>query len=264
MIKLAREIRFALPPPDEITSRAQANTWAAWPASELLVPHLVLRCILRGEPDPVTGYLCNIKVIDDLLQQVVTEQMIPDYWNTLTGISLSKVLRQIAPRIAKLWSVQPDVYGRVVALELDVSPFLRYSLEFDNPDMVRLTQQFEFSAAHRLHCPQLSDQENTEVFGKCNHPAGHGHNYVVEVCVELDRDEPALPQLESAVKRVVIDRLDHKHLNEDIDYFRTINPSVENIAQAVFNWLQPELQPLRLHRVRVYETPKTWAECEAT
>jgi 6-pyruvoyltetrahydropterin/6-carboxytetrahydropterin synthase len=70
----------------------------------------------------------------------------------------------------------------------------------------------------------------------------------------------SLEKFESTVKRVVIDRFDHQHLNEDVAEFRELNPSVENIADVCFRLLEPELLPLRLVNVRVYETPKTWAD----
>ena len=105
------------------------------------------------------------------------------------------------------------------------------------------------------------------MFGKCNNPEGHGHNYVVEVTVGRNIDEIAdtgvvvgLEEFESIVKRLVIDRLDHKHLNRDVEHFANMNPSVENIAVAVFDWLDGQFGTARLQNVRVYETPKTWAE----
>ena len=134
---------------------------------------------------------------------------------------------------------------------------------------IQLTQQFEFSAAHRLHCKELSDKENREQFGKCNNLEGHGHNYVVEVTLARDMDSDhdsdesqviALENFESTVKRLVLDRLDHKHLNRDIEYFTELNPTVENIAIAIFEWLKDQFEGARLENVKVYETPKTWAE----
>jgi 6-pyruvoyltetrahydropterin/6-carboxytetrahydropterin synthase len=134
--------------------------------------------------------------------------------------------------------------------------------------MISLTQQFEFSAAHRLHCDRLSDEENRALFGKCNNPEGHGHNYVVEVTVDGGVDPNGqlvdLHAFEAAVKRAVVDRLDHKHLNRDIEDFTKTNPTVENIAIAIWHWLDEEFKQslggVRLTAVRVYETPKTWAE----
>ena len=138
--------------------------------------------------------------------------------------------------------------------------------------MIVHTQQFEFSAAHRLHCDQFSDEENRRRFGKCNNPSGHGHNYVVEVSIvsnngagegtviDTTGTEFDLETFQATVNRCIIERLDHKHLNRDIKRFQTINPTVENIAIAIWEWLEPELSGARLHTVRVYETPKTWAE----
>ena len=134
--------------------------------------------------------------------------------------------------------------------------------------MIQLTHQFEFSAAHRLHCDSMSAEENIATFGKCNNPAGHGHNYVVEVSVAREdtaggADERiiGLGQLAAIVNQNVIDRLDHKNLNEDIEYFAKVNPSVENICTMVFGWLKPDIESTgcKLAEVKIFETPKTWA-----
>ena len=130
---------------------------------------------------------------------------------------------------------------------------------------IQLTQQFEFSAAHRLHCGDLTDDENKKLFGKCNNPAGHGHNYVFEVTVSRQLESRLgqvipLEQFESTVKRLVVDRLDHKHLNHDVDYFAAVNPSVENIVYAIYQWLDGQFGEATLERVKVFETPKTSAE----
>lgn len=263
MIKLSREIRFALALPDRVSTRSTANTWAGWPASDLLVPHLTLRCILKGNPDPVTGYLCNIKVVDDMLQEIVTNHLRPLYWETEEVPNTISVVSSIAQIACQRWPNLPGANGAIEAIELDCSPYTRYVVFSQEPSMVLLTQQFEFSAAHRLHCRQLSEEQNRQIFGKCNHPSGHGHNYVVEVSVGVNDQEHGLNHLEATVKRTVIDRLDHKHLNEDIEQFQDVNPSVENIAKQIFVWLKSELTPLILQKVRVYETPKTWAECDS-
>ena len=127
-----------------------------------------------------------------------------------------------------------------------------------------LTHQFEFSAAHRLHCDHLSDEQNQQLFSKCNNPAGHGHNYVVEVSILQDADEAlrvSLAKVAETVKTLVIDKLDHKHLNVDIDHFTKVNPTVENISTAIFSWLDGRFDAAQLQTVKVFETPKTWAEC---
>jgi len=132
--------------------------------------------------------------------------------------------------------------------------------------MVRLSQKFEFSASHRLHSAQLSDEENRKCFGKCNNPNGHGHNYEVQVTLAGQPDESGsfidIPAFERVVAQTVIDKFDHKNLNVEVTEFRELMPSVENIAMVIFRMLKPKFaeQRARLAAVTVWETPKTWCE----
>ena len=143
-------------------------------------------------------------------------------------------------------------------LEMKPSPYLAYSKDREKPEMVRITEQFEFSASHRLHCPQLTDEDNSRLFGKCNNPRGHGHNYVVEITVEGAVDETgrviALSALEEIVNRRLINRFDHKYLNEDTEEFRSMNPSVEDIARVAWDLLNDSIESAQLANVRVYDT----------
>ena len=128
-----------------------------------------------------------------------------------------------------------------------------------------IRQQYEFSASHRLHVPALSNERNRELFGKCNHPSGHGHNYTVEVSVRAGIDGSghalAVGRLDELVDEALISKLDHKHLNLDVPVFATINPSVENIAVVAWEMLDPALKSAgaSLHEVTVWETEKTAA-----
>lgn len=265
-MRLSREIRFALVPPDQLVEGRPGNSWAGWPSTNLVVPQLVLRCVIDGQVDPATGYLCDIKVVDQLLRLIVTDHLIQ---GNSEPQSAESILQTVYRELRARW--QQD--SSITSVTLALSPFLSYSIVTENNmnqksdqlSTVRLTQQFEFSAAHRLHSNQLSSDENNRLFGKCNNRAGHGHNYVLEVTVsnQLDTDRGQvieLEEFESTVKRLVVDRLDHKHLNEDIDYFANVNPTVENIAIAIFEWLIGQFGDVKLEKVRVYETPKTWAE----
>ena len=131
--------------------------------------------------------------------------------------------------------------------------------------MLSVTQSFEFAAAHRLHCPNMSAEENRAYFGKCNNANGHAHNYVLEVTI-TGRPEQFSPRLlptvhfEQTVRAQVIERFDHKHLNEDCPEFRDMNPSVENLARTIWGLLESHIAPAHLVKVRVWETPKTYAE----
>lgn len=260
MVRLSREIRFALVPVGHINDLKHANSWAGWPSTEQIVPQLALRCVVAGEPDPTSGYVCNIKLLDDLLRKIVVEEIIPQNDGRLT---CEWLIRTVTQHVGDLWNHGPTVES----VTLVVSPYLNYRILARNPNMIEITQQFEFSAAHRLHCPDYSDDKNMELFGKCNNPKGHGHNYVVEVTLarELDPEDlsgqvVAMQTFETTVKQQVIDKLDHKHLNEDVKRFKNVNPTVENIASLLFDWLDGKFDPAVLQKIRVYETPKTWAE----
>jgi 6-pyruvoyltetrahydropterin/6-carboxytetrahydropterin synthase len=131
---------------------------------------------------------------------------------------------------------------------------------------VLLQQMFEFAAAHRLHADELSEQENRRVFGKCNNPNAHGHNYRVQplVAVRLgDQGEQrfTLADLERLVEESVIDRFDHMNLNVDVEDFSETIPSVENIARVAYERLAPAIkqttEDARLVNVTVWETDKT-------
>ena len=131
--------------------------------------------------------------------------------------------------------------------------------------MMRLTQSFEFSAAHRLFCAELSDAENRRLFGKCSNPNGHGHNYVLEVtvCGTHGSDKGTVTDI-GHIDRVVLERViepfDHKNLNLECPEFAQLNPSVENIARVIWDRLNGAFTGCRLASVRVWETPKTCAE----
>lgn len=125
--------------------------------------------------------------------------------------------------------------------------------------MIYLTRKSEFSASHYYHNPQFSSEENQRIFGKCNNPNGHGHNYTLEVTVKGDIDQRSgfvmdLKELKEIMNREVLDVLDHRFLNKEVPEFATQIPTTENIAVSIWNRLQLKLKVAQLHRVRVYET----------
>lgn len=125
--------------------------------------------------------------------------------------------------------------------------------------MVYLTRRVEFSASHYYHNPELSPEENKRIFGKCNNPHGHGHNYILEVTVKGEIDSRSgfvmdLKQLKDIMNEEVVEALDHRHLNQEVPEFARQLPTSENIAIAIWNRLTPKLKLAQLHRVRLYET----------
>ena len=131
--------------------------------------------------------------------------------------------------------------------------------------MVYLTRKAEFSAAHYYHNPEFSPEENQRVFGKCNNPHGHGHNYTLEVTVKGHVDARSgfvvdLKQLKDVMNREVIDALDHRFLNHEVAEFKHAIPTTENLAIAIWERLMGKLQTSKLHRIRVYETPDLFVD----
>ena len=127
--------------------------------------------------------------------------------------------------------------------------------------MMYVTRREHFSAAHRLYNPSWSDEQNDRVFGKCNNPAGHGHNYYVEVTVAGEVDPQTgyvvdLKELKRVIHAHVIDKLDHKNLNTDVDFLRGVNPTAENIAIGIWNQLVDRMPQGKLYQIRLYETEK--------
>jgi 6-pyruvoyltetrahydropterin/6-carboxytetrahydropterin synthase len=133
--------------------------------------------------------------------------------------------------------------------------------------VIRVTRRYEFSASHRLHTPSLSEEENRLLYGKCNNPFGHGHNYVLEVSVWGPVDgrsgravDPA--DLDRLVREQVIAEFDHKNLNEQIEEFQRIVPTTENLGLLIHARLErawPVVFPgqwPRLEKVRIAETER--------
>jgi len=122
-----------------------------------------------------------------------------------------------------------------------------------------------FNAAHRLHNKNWSDQKNKDVFGKCNNPNYHGHNYDLEVKVIGDCDPESgyvidTKILSDLIKKYVLDRYDHKNLNLDTQEFKDVNPTAENIAISIYNLLKPKLASDLELKIKLYETPRNFVE----
>jgi 6-pyruvoyltetrahydropterin/6-carboxytetrahydropterin synthase len=123
---------------------------------------------------------------------------------------------------------------------------------------IELGRRYRFAASHRLHSEKLSEEENNRVYGKCNNPYGHGHNYVVEVRVSGPVDPATgmvanLADLDAFVEREVIEAFDHKSFNEDVAQFREQVPTTENVCIEIFQRLR-RFPKAKLQRVRVEET----------
>jgi 6-pyruvoyltetrahydropterin/6-carboxytetrahydropterin synthase len=125
-----------------------------------------------------------------------------------------------------------------------------------------------FNSAHRLNNPNWSEERNKEVFGKCNNPNFHGHNYDLEVKVvgEVDSETGYVMDvkiLKDLIKKNVLDKYDHKNLNLDVDDFKSVNPTAENIARVVYDNILNDLPEGLELTIRIYETERNFAEYPA-
>lgn len=130
---------------------------------------------------------------------------------------------------------------------------------------VTVTRRLQFNAAHRVHNPQLSDEENARLFGKCNNPNGHGHNYMLDVSVRGLIDHRTgyvidLSVLKRIVEERVVSKIDHRHFNLDVEFMRGVNPTSENIIVALWRELEPAVRPGTLVRLVLWETTNNYVE----
>lgn len=271
MVLLTRTVRFSIndldaPAAPSPMPAAADNTFAAFPSMRGLGRHYELDIRCCGEIDPATGYFLNIKEID----RAVRASMIP----AIAAASRSRIADPFSTLLAALAPLDAELRGTLASVRWRLSPY--YSIEMaparapsaPTGTTALLRQQFEFAAAHRLHVPSLSDAENRALFGKCNNPRGHGHNYRVEPCIEVPLPAAGPPRftladLERLTAEHIIARFDHKHLNEDTPEFGAgpgaLNPSVENIAKVCFELLAPRIEAAgaTLRAITVWETDKT-------
>ena len=131
---------------------------------------------------------------------------------------------------------------------------------------VFITRQVHFNSAHRLHNPTKSQKWNERQYGLCTNPHWHGHNYVLEVTVRGQPDPDTgyiidLGALKRILHQAVVDKCDHRNLNSDVDFLRGVIPSTENLVIAFWRQIAPHIEaPARLHAVRLFETPRNFAE----
>jgi 6-pyruvoyltetrahydropterin/6-carboxytetrahydropterin synthase len=211
---------------------------------------------IGGTADPHTGMVMNITDLKGLVNEVLDEfdhkhlnEDTPYFRDSVpTTENIVRVLwRLIAARLPA------DVaLARLRLYEMD-----NLWAEYDGADEAAFTRAYVFSAAHRLHAPALSDEQNRAIYGKCNNPNGHGHNYTVEVTVQAPVDEVTgmvidLAEMDRTV-RAVLRRLDHRHLDREITAFAEQPSTAENIVVFLWHELAPHFEG-RLAHLKLWET----------
>ena len=132
--------------------------------------------------------------------------------------------------------------------------------------MILLTRKAEFAASHFYWNDAWSEEENRRVFGKCNNPHGHGHNYTLEVTISGEPDPLTgmvldLKELKDILEREITQRMDHRFLNHEVAELQGQIPTCENVARVIWNLLDGKIPQGHLHRVRLYESADLFADC---
>ena len=277
MITMTRRVTFSAAHSDWIASlSAEANraVFGSHANPEPYGHNYTLDVSVQGEIDPKTGIVVNIKEIDRIVKQWVVQVFNRKYINT--GVA-AFAERAVTPEtllhyIAEVLPLHLPTTARLEALYLESEP-LGYTewrndedSHMNEPGMMRMTRIYEFAASHRLHSQFLSEEENQELFGKCNYPNGHGHNYVLEVTVlgPIDSHSGRVCDetiLDNIVAQQVVDRYDHRHLNLDIPEFKAMIPSSEIVTRMIWERLEGHIPaPARLYRVLLRETARNFFE----
>jgi 6-pyruvoyltetrahydropterin/6-carboxytetrahydropterin synthase len=228
----------------------------------------VLDVFYGGEINAQNGMIVNLADLKPVLAQAIAPlegAFLPD------DVAHFQSLRPTPENIASfVWQQLPPQIGDAKLMRVLISEGSRVRCEIETKHLMKITRFYEFAAAHRLHAPALSPQENSALFGKCNNPHGHGHNYQLAVTVEGEPDAQsgfiiAPQQLDQIVDEEVFERYDHRNLNEECDDFQNTVPTSENLARAIFAHLHERLQKdgYRLAKIGLNETRKNYFEVEA-
>jgi len=260
MHKLAREIRFSINP---FLAHAEDgfNSYASRPTAEGLAFYLGLWVEVSGQVQPATGFVVNVTDIDravrryavPILGRVITERY--ENRQILSFVDIVEFLKNA-------WRELQDKFvpASLSRLCLEVNPFRKVAVDSEDCKVFYFSEKFEFAAGHKLWKEEFSDKRNFELFGKCANPAGHGHNYIIEVTVKgpSERDSFGAGEFEKVVDETFIRLVDHKNLNVDVPGFENINPTVENITAFAWSKLVGQFGHRQLHCITVWETDRTY------
>jgi len=222
----------------------------------------ILEVTVKGNLDQRSGIVVNIVDIDCIIKSVVLEE--------LDGKFLNREHPYFKEHIPTTENIVAYLWDSLKARFDDC--FLHKIVLHENPflfsqkgvkSVIQLTRKYHFSAAHRLHSDQLSDEENKQIFGKCNNPHGHGHNYILEVTIAGEKDPVTgmvidLTELDRVIDQAIIQKFDHKNLNLDTEEFQELNPTAEVMTVVFWELIWNRLP--NLHKIGLWETSKNYFE----
>tara|TARA_B100000029_G_C17382599_1_gene890336 strand:- start:37 stop:957 length:921 start_codon:yes stop_codon:yes gene_type:complete len=218
------------------------------------------------------GMVLNLSDVKQCIRREITDQLdfrfLNEAWPEFDVTQAKGCLPTTEALVRIIW-IRLKAYLPIVALRLYEQPRL-WADYLGNSMDAYLTIRTHFAAAHRLAKEELTQEENEKIYGKCARPNGHGHNYLVDVTVRGPINERTgmicdLSALQCLVEDLVIEPLDHTHLNKDIPYFAKCVPTAENIALYISDRLAKPIKAIgaSLHKIRLQESPNNAAEVYA-
>jgi 6-pyruvoyltetrahydropterin/6-carboxytetrahydropterin synthase len=264
MHRLSRQVRFSVNPFLSDVGEGY-NSYASRPCGEGLCLYFGLWVELAGAVDDDTGFVVNVVEIDRAVRRFVVPIFVEGIRGRF-GAGEHVGLSEVCGYLQAGWGGICDKFGsaRLMRLCLELNPFRKLAIESEDSEMVYFSEKFEFAATHTLWNDKFSKEKNLEVFGKCANPAGHGHNYVVEVTVRggVDGRVCGIGSFERVVEEEFIQIVDHKNLNIDIEAFGDMTTTVENISSFAWERLAGKFGDAELAEITIWETEKTY--CRVT
>lgn len=246
---------------NDLDEEANKRLFGRWASPYNHGHNYVLEVTAKGRVDEETGMVVNIKDIDDVLRGRIVSRFAQKSINDeVPGFeTTTPCIENLLPYLRGLAS---DLPGGAVLSHLRIYETPAFYGEWDKEtEKVTLTRSYEFAASHRLHQDAISPEENVRLYGKCNNPTGHGHNYVLEVTVGGEPDPHTgfiidFEALDAAVEERVLLRYDHKHLNTDVPELVGKVTTSEVVATEIFKALDGRV-PGVLERIVLKETDRS-------
>ena len=259
MNKLVRDVRFSINP-FLASDVVGANSYAGKRSGDGLAIFLELSIGLVGSIDNDTGFLINITDIDETVRRIavpIFTDEIRCQFKASRHIDICQLHKLLQSIISPLKRAFANCF--LADLTLKFSPFKKIAIDCEDSDMIYFSEKFDFAAMHKLYNDKFSEAENIAMFGKCANANGHGHNYIVEVTVKYANDTQFRQgDFDQTVKDNLIELLDHKNLNIDVEGLANINPTIENISVFAWENLVGQFGDIALHSIGIWESDRAY------
>ncbi|MAB83727.1 MAG: hypothetical protein CMJ24_09890 [Phycisphaerae bacterium] len=236
------------------------NTYAGTPVCDGVGAYYEFHATFSGTPAEDTGFVFSIYDVDKAIRSEFTE---PLSSALAEGRNAAEMLPELHTILSKSMGMPAET------LKWTLGPHHHIQIDGNDMNHVTLIRHYTFSSSHRLFNKKFDDAKNRELFGKCSHPSGHGHNYRLDAHVRVaarSDDAPGIADIDRIVMEHVIDKFDHRNLNIDIEWFQESNPTLENITLTCHQILEPQIRKIdaELSHVEVWETDRTSCRYPAT